>query len=94
MFYKYDLYYWESDGIAELDFLIQKGVEIIPIEVKSNIHTKARSLDLYMKNYSPKYAIRISEKNFGFENNIKSIFSNRRFYEENCSSINFTIAFV
>lgn len=26
-----------------------------------------------MKNYSPKYAVRISEKNFGFENNIKSV---------------------
>ena len=28
---------------------------------------------LYMKKYNPKYAIRISEKNFGFENNIKSV---------------------
>ena len=28
---------------------------------------------LYMKQYNPKYAIRISEKNFGFENNIKSV---------------------
>lgn len=69
----YETYYWESEGKAELDFIIQKETEIIPIEVKSNIHTKSRSLDLYMKNYKPKYAIRISEKNFGFENNIKSV---------------------
>lgn len=69
----YETYYWESNGEAELDFVIQKGVDIIPIEVKSNIHTKSRSLDLYMKHYSPKYAIRISEKNFGFENNIHSV---------------------
>ena len=69
----YSLYYWESDGKAELDFLIQKETDIIPIEVKNSTHVKARSLALYMKIYNPKYAIRISEKNFGFENNIKSV---------------------
>lgn len=69
----YDCYYWESDGKAEVDFIIQKETNIIPIEVKSSIHTKSRSLDLYMKINNPEYAIRISEKNFGFENNIKSV---------------------
>ncbi len=66
-------YYWESEGKAELDFVIQKEIDIIPIEVKTSTHTKSRSLDVYMKTYRPKYAIRISEKNFGFENNIKSV---------------------
>lgn len=69
----YDSYYWESDGKAELDFMIQKDADIIPIEVKTSTHVKARSLDLFMKTYNPKYAIRISERNFGFENNIKSV---------------------
>lgn len=69
----YETYYWESKGKAELDFMIQNGMDIIPIEVKSNIHTKTRSLDLYKNLYNPKLSIRISEKNFGFENNIKSI---------------------
>ena len=69
----YGLYYWESNGKAELDFMIQKDTDIIPIEVKTSTHTKSRSLDLYMKTYNPKYAVRISEKNFGFENNIKSV---------------------
>lgn len=69
----YELYYWESKGKAELDFMIQKGTDIVPIEVKTNTHIKSRSLDLYMKTYNPKYAIRILEKNFGFENNIKSV---------------------
>lgn len=69
----YETYYWESDGKAELDFMIQKDIDIIPIQVKTSTHTKSRSLDLYMKTYNPKYAIRISEKNFGFENNIKSV---------------------
>ena len=69
----YELYYWESDGRAELDFMIQKEMDIVPIEVKTSIHTKSRSLDLFMKSYNPNCAIRISEKNFGFENNIKSV---------------------
>ena len=69
----YDSYYWESEGKAEIDFLIQKDTDIVPIEVKSSIHTKSRSLDLYMKTYNSKFGIRISEKNFGFENNIKSV---------------------
>lgn len=69
----YETYYWESEGKAELDFMIQKEMSIVPIEVKSNIHTKSKSLDIYMKKYNPNYAIRISEKNFGFENSIKSV---------------------
>jgi len=69
----YDLYYWESDGIAEIDFVIQKQNDIIPIEVKASLHTKSRSLNLYMEKNKPPYAIRISEKNFGFENKIKSV---------------------
>ena len=69
----YEPYYWESDGKAKIDFIIQKGTDIIPIEVKSNIHTKSRSLNIYINKYNPKYSIRVSEKNFGFENNIKSV---------------------
>ena len=46
---------------------------IIPLEVKSSTNTKSRSLNNYMKEYEPKYGIRISTKNFGYENNIKSI---------------------
>lgn len=53
--------------------MIQKEMGTVPIEVKSNIHTKSKSLDIYMKKYNPNYAIRISEKNFGFENKIKSV---------------------
>ncbi len=69
----YEIYYWKSDGRAELDFMIQKDINIVPIEVKTSTHTKSRSLDLFMKTYNPQYAIMVSEKNFGFENNIKSV---------------------
>ena len=46
---------------------------IIPIEVKANDNTGSQSLKVYMKRYNPPYAIRISPKNFGFANNIKSV---------------------
>ncbi|MBR1884447.1 MAG: ATPase, partial [Clostridia bacterium] len=47
--------------------------EVIPVEVKASNNTTSKSLSAYMTKYSPKYAIRISSKNFGYQNNIKSI---------------------
>lgn len=68
-----NLYYWESNGIAEIDFLIYNKDGVIPVEVKSSDNTKSKSLQVYMNKYNPKYAIRLSSKNFGFVNGIKSI---------------------
>ena len=66
-------YYWESQGVAELDFVIQQGDSIIPIETKSGLNTKSKSLDAFRKKYDIKKSIRVSSKNFGFENCIKSV---------------------
>ena len=70
-----DLYYWVSDGIAEIDFLIYNEDGIIPVEVKAANNTQSKSLKTYMDKFNPKYAIRISNKNFGYneEKRIKSI---------------------
>jgi predicted AAA+ superfamily ATPase len=68
-----ELYYWESSNTAEIDFVIITDDGNIPIEVKSNMNNRSKSLNVFMKKYNPKYAIRISAKNFGFDNNIKSI---------------------
>jgi Predicted ATPase (AAA+ superfamily) len=67
------LYYWTSKGIAELDYVLQKGNDIIAVEVKSGTHTKSKSLGIFVEKYKPSYSIRISSRNFGFENNIKSV---------------------
>lgn len=67
------LYYWQSENRAEIDFLINAKDGIIPIEVKANTNNNSKSLNLYMEKYKPSFAIRISSKNFGFENNIKSV---------------------
>ncbi|HCC07121.1 MAG TPA: ATPase [Clostridiales bacterium] len=69
----YNLNYWRSSNTSEIDFLMSIKGEIIPIEVKSATNTKSKSLNVYIDKYSPKYSIRISAKNFGFVNNIKSV---------------------
>ena len=68
------LYYWRSKRDAEIDFLLYSEKDgIIPIVVKSGNNVKSVSLNMYMEEFKPKYAIRFSTRNFGFENNIKSI---------------------
>lgn len=72
-FKQYPLFYWANNGIAELDFILQLGDEIIPIENKAGIRIRSKSLMMFMEKYQSTYAIRISSKNFGLENNIKSV---------------------
>ena len=70
---KNNIFYWTSGNTAEVDFITRLGLDIIPIEVKSSDNTRSKSLNEYIKKYCPKYSIRISTKNFGLENNIKSV---------------------
>ena len=67
-----ELYYYNFDKY-EIDFLIKINGDIIPIEVKSGRRINSKSLNEYIKKYKPNYSIRISSKNFGLENNIKSV---------------------
>ena len=68
------LYNWTSKRNAEIDFILYSEQDgIIPIEVKSGNNVRSISLNMYIKEYKPKYAIRFSTRNFGFENNIKSV---------------------
>ncbi len=67
------LYYWKSNSDAEIDFILYNQDGLIPIEVKASDNTTSKSLNSYIKQNNPKYSIRISSKNFGFHNGIKSI---------------------
>ena len=69
----YHTYYWESERGAEVDFIIQREGQLIPIEVKSADNTQAKSLNLYIQTYHPAYAIKLSAKNFGFEDGKKTV---------------------
>lgn len=69
----YELLYWESDGKAEVDFLIIRDDHVIPVECKAGDHVKAKSLNVYREKYHPHYSIRISTRNFGMVDQIRSV---------------------
>lgn len=69
----YHTYYWESERGAEIDFIIQREGQLIPVEVKSADNTRAKSLRVYMNTYKPAYAIKLSAKNFAFEDDKKIV---------------------
>jgi predicted AAA+ superfamily ATPase len=69
----YKLLYWQSDSKAEVDFVLQINDTVIPVEVKKGRRNRSKSLSIFMEKYKSVYAIRISKKNFGFENGIKSV---------------------
>lgn len=56
-------FFWKSGGTAEVDYVIQEGVDVVPIEVKSARRTRSRSLAEYRKKYSPRVAVRTSLNN-------------------------------
>ena len=71
----FDLYYYRSNNTSKVDFLLYTKNGIIPVEVKAGNATQSKSLKLYIEKFKPKYAIRISTKDFGYDpkTNIKSI---------------------
>ncbi|MDW7657106.1 MAG: ATP-binding protein [Bacillota bacterium] len=69
----YPLYYWTSAGKAEIDFLIEQDGKVVPVEVKSREHVKSRSLSMFCERYCPEKSIRLSGRNFGWENGIWSV---------------------
>jgi len=69
----HELYYWTSGNMAEIDFLLNLSNGIIPVEVKSSENVRSRSLQVYVEKYKPSYAIRVSARNFGFVQGIKSV---------------------
>jgi len=70
------LYYWQRESVsgnAEIDYVIQKGRKIIPIEVKSGVRGSMQSLNLFIKEKNVDEGVRFSLENFGRYKNIKSI---------------------
>lgn len=71
--YGYELYYYESNGKAELDFMVQIPHGLIPLEVKAGINTKSKSLQVYRQKYQPPLSIRCSLKEIGFQDGLLSL---------------------
>ena len=58
------LYYWLSDGVAEVDFLVEYNQKIIPLEVKSGLKRNVKSLWVYEQKFKPDQVFRCSPRNF------------------------------
>ena len=55
--------YWTSEATAEVDFLLQNGLSLLPIEVKSGTRLTGKSLGVYMNRFSSPLALRYSMNN-------------------------------
>ena len=67
------LRYWKNDNTQEVEFILQDGMNVIPVEVKKGKKVDAISLNNFKKTYNCPFAYRISGKNFGFANGIKAV---------------------
>lgn len=56
-------YYWRSEGIAEVDFLIEEEHDIYPLEVKAGANSKKKSLLVYNQKYAPSKLLRTTTMN-------------------------------
>ncbi len=68
----YSLYYYQSEGKAEVNFVIQNRMgKIIPIELATKQGSKVKSLSVFMKKYIVTEAFRITENNFSSKKNVR-----------------------
>ena len=56
-----DVYYYTNDrGSCEVDFVVDTGEQIIPVEVKAEVNLRAKSLKTYQEKFSPEVSVRTS----------------------------------
>ena len=68
----YSLYYYQSEGKAEVNFVIQNRMgKIIPLELATKQGSKVKSLSVFMKKYIVTDAYRITENNFSTKKNVR-----------------------
>lgn len=58
-------YFWRSGNTAELDFLFEEENQLIPMEAKAEISTRAKSYTQFVKKYNPAIGFKFSMKNVG-----------------------------
>lgn len=66
-------YFWESNSLAKIDFIIETKQGIVPIEAKTDESTRSKSIGVFKATHETPYSIRVSTKNFEFSNQVKYI---------------------
>lgn len=72
-FERSELYFWQREALnsnAEVDYLLQKGTGIIPVEVKAGTKGAMQSLQIFLKEKKIERGIRVSLENFSAYQNI------------------------
>ncbi len=62
-----DINYWTSEGKAEVDFIVDRAGQVIPLEIKAGRSTKAKSLQVYKEKYEPQLSVKITANNLAFD---------------------------
>lgn len=68
-----NLHYWSSGNQAEVEFIIQHGSTVYPVEVKAGTSLTGKSLTQYNKNYAPDLRLRFSMQNLKKDDNLINI---------------------
>ena len=70
-----DICYWAKDGKsrAEVEFIMQIADRIVPVEVKSGVNLRSKSLKIYIEKYQPQIAIRSSQADYKKTDNLYDV---------------------
>ena len=68
-----EVFYWTSGNTAEVDFVIPHAGAAVPLEVKSGLNVRARSLKVYREKYSPQLAVRCSMQNLRIDDGVLNL---------------------
>ena len=68
------IYYYTNDrGSCEVDFVVDMGEQIIPVEVKAEVNLRAKSLKTYREKFSPEIAVRTSMADYKKEEGLVNL---------------------
>lgn len=69
-----NVYYYTNDrGSCEVDFVIDTGEQVIPVEVKAEVNLKAKSLKTYLEKFQPELAVRTSMADYRKEERLVNL---------------------
>ena len=63
----------DGQSRAEIEFIVQTGSQIVPVEVKSGTNLRAKSLAVYMNKYQPRLAVRSAVANYKKTDNLYDV---------------------
>ena len=69
-----EIYYYTNDrGSCEIDFVVDTGERVVPVEVKAEINLKAKSLKTYREKFSPEISVRTSMADYKKEEGLVNL---------------------